>query len=399
MAAKRPIDAPAFLRFVSANKAHCNPFIKPQDRAMSEKRCYYEILEVSRTATDDEIKSAYRKLALKFHPDRNPGDKAAEDCFKEAAEAYEVLHDKEKREVYDRYGHEGLSGRGFSGFSGFEDIFSNFGDIFEEFFGFGGGRRRGGRSSRGADLRFDLTLSFMEAAFGCDKEIEIRKREICNSCKGTGAAEGSEPQLCRHCGGSGQISQSRGFFTVRTGCPYCRGEGRVISNPCNKCHGQGMSDTRKKVAVRVPAGVDRGSRLRLSGEGESGPQGGVPGDLYVFLDVTPHEYFQRDGKNVICRVSISFIQAALGDEIMVPTINGEKALKIPKGIQPGEILTFHGEGIPSLRGGTKGDQIMQVLIKTPVGLSREQEKLLEQFAELEKNKFTSKIKKLFGKTA
>ncbi len=365
---------------------------------MNNKRCYYEVLEVSREATEGEIKAAYRKQALKYHPDRNPGDKAAEECFKEASEAYEVLRDPEKRDIYNRYGHEGLSGRGFSGFQGFDDIFSNFGDIFEEFFGFGG-RRRGTRSQRGSDLRYDLSLSFMEAAFGCDKEIEIRRREVCETCRGTGCAEGTEPAVCRHCGGSGQISQNRGFFTVRTGCPYCRGEGRTIPNPCAKCRGQGTSHTRKKVTVRVPAGVDTGQRLRLSGEGEGGPQGGMPGDLYVFLEVKPHDFFQRDGKNVICRVTISFVQAALGDSVPVPTISGEKNLTIPKGTQPGDILTFPGEGIPSLRGGGRGDQIMQVMVKTPVNLTKEQERLLTEFAELEKNKFTSRIKKLFGKSA
>jgi molecular chaperone DnaJ len=363
---------------------------------MSEKRCYYEILGVSRDADDSQIKAAYRKMALKYHPDRNPGDQNAEECFKEAAEAYEVLRDKQKRGLYDQYGHNGLSGAGFTGFSGFEDIFSSFGDIFEEFFGIRGRRGRGGR---GADLRYDLTLDFMEAAFGVEKEIRVRKRDVCQECKGSGCAPDTTPETCRYCGGAGQVARSQGFFTVRTTCPYCRGEGRTIPHPCPACKGLGLCEKEKKVFVRVPAGVDNGSRLRLTGEGEAAPQGGVPGDLYVFLRVNSHDFFQRDGTNVLCQIPVSFVQAALGDDITVPTLSGERTLKLRKGTQPNDIYTFPREGIPSLRGNGRGDQIMQIQIKIPTSMSKKQEELLLEFARLEERKISTRLKKILGKDA
>ena len=361
---------------------------------MSTKKDYYEILGVQRDASNDELKSSYRKLALKFHPDRNPGDKAAEDQFKEAAEAYEVLRDPEKRGLYDQYGHAGLEGSGFSGFGGFEDIFSSFGDIFEDFFGFSGRRRSGSRAQRGSDLRYDLTLGFMEAAFGIETEINIEKMETCPTCNGARCEPGTGPESCRQCGGMGQITRNQGFFTVRSTCPVCRGEGQAIPNPCTGCRGSGQVAVAKKVSVKIPAGVDNGSRLRLTGEGEPGRRGGPQGDLYVFIYVEEHAFFQRRDSDIICTVPISFVQAALGDKIKVATLNGDKKLPIPKGTQPGDVLYFKGEGIPSLRTGRRGDQVIQVEIKTPTHLSKRQETLLREFAELESSKLSKKLKNI-----
>jgi len=361
---------------------------------MSTKKDYYEILGVQRDASNDELKSSYRKLALKFHPDRNPGDKAAEDQFKEAAEAYEVLRDPEKRGLYDQYGHAGLEGSGFSGFGGFEDIFSSFGDIFEDFFGFSGRRRSGSRAQRGSDLRYDLTLGFMEAAFGIETEINIEKMETCPTCNGDRCEPGTGPESCRQCGGMGQITRNQGFFTVRSTCPVCRGQGQAIPNPCTGCRGSGQVAVAKKVSVKIPAGVDNGSRLRLTGEGEPGRRGGPQGDLYVFIYVEEHAFFQRRDSDIICTVPISFVQAALGDKIKVATLNGDKKLPIPKGTQPGDVLYFKGEGIPSLRTGRRGDQVIQVEIKTPTHLSKRQETLLREFAELESSKLSKKLKNI-----
>jgi len=361
---------------------------------MAAKRDYYDVLGVERSASDVDLKKAYRKLALKFHPDRNPGDREAEEKFKEAAEAYDVLRDANKRQIYDQYGHQGLEGSGFSGFGGFEDIFSSFGDIFEDFFGFGGGRRSRSRVQRGADLRYDMQLSFMEAAFGTDKEIDVEKAEACDECNGTGAQPGTGAETCPQCGGSGQIGRSQGFFTVRTTCGQCRGQGQVIPNPCSACRGQGKVLARKKVSVRIPAGVDNGSRLRLTGEGEAGGYGGPHGDLYVFIHVEGHDFFKRDNTNVICQIPVSFVQAALGDTLSIPTLKGESKLAIPKGTQPGDIFRLRGEGIPSLRNGHRGDQIVQVSVKTPTNLNKKQVALLKEFAALEESKFTSKLKNI-----
>ncbi len=362
---------------------------------MTTKRDYYEILGVDRNADADAIKASYRKLALKYHPDRNPGDKEAEENFKEAAEAYEVLRNSQKRNIYDQYGHQGLQGTGFTGFRGFEDIFSSFGDIFEEFFGFGGGRRSRTAARRGADLRYDLTISFMDAAFGTDTEIEVEKLQNCPTCQATGCEPGTYPEECRQCGGTGQISRTQGFFSIRTSCPHCRGEGRSITHPCPDCRGTGQVERVEKVSVKIPPGVDTGTRLRLASEGESGTLGGPPGDLYVFVNVKPHDFFKRNNNDIICQVPISFIQAALGADIDVPTLTGEKKLHIRKGTQPGEVFRFKGEGIPHLRGYGRGDQIMQVLVKTPTGLTKKQEGLLKEFAKLESAKLSTKIKKMF----
>lgn len=361
---------------------------------MTNKRDYYDVLGVNRNATDDELKAVYRKLALKFHPDRNPGDKAAEEKFKEASEAYEVLRDPQKRRIYDQFGHQGLEGSGFRGFGGFEDIFSSFGDIFEDFFGFGTGRRSGNRRRQGADLRYDMTLSFTEAAFGTETEITVEKMETCPVCDGSTCEPGTQPETCGQCQGMGQVSRNQGFFTVRTTCPYCNGRGQSIPHPCKNCRGAGKVRVRKKVAVKIPAGVDTGSRLRLSGEGESGMQGGPPGDLYVFIEVRRHEYFARNNTDVIYRAEISFVQAALGDTITVPTLRGKKSLKIPKATQPGDTFRLPGEGIPSLRSGRNGDQIVQVIIRTPTSLNKKQVKLLKEFQKLESSKLTNKLRNI-----
>ncbi len=361
---------------------------------MSAKRDYYEVLGVSRDATESDLKTAYRKLALKFHPDRNPNDKAAEENFKEAAEAYDVLRDPKKRQIYDHYGHQGLEGQGFSGFGGFDDIFSSFGDIFEDFFGFSSRQRSRSRSQRGADLRYDLRISFMDAAFGAEKNVELEKYETCTHCEGHRAEPGTHPETCPHCHGSGQVGRSQGFFTIRTTCPQCRGAGQFIPHPCTQCGGNGQVKARKSVSIKLPAGVDNGSRLRLAGEGESGMFGGPPGDLYVFIHVEPHEFFQRDGNDVICHIPISFVQAALGDQIKVPTLTGEKTLEITKGTQPGDIFRFKGEGIPSLRTGRPGDQIIQVSIRTPTNLNKKQVALLKEFATLEEAKLTNRLKNI-----
>ncbi len=368
---------------------------------MTGKRDYYEVLGVDKGAAESELKAAYRKLALKYHPDRNPDDKAAEEKFKEAAEAYEVLRDPQKRQIYDQYGHQGLEGQGFSGFGGFEDIFSSFGDIFEDFFGFGsrGRGRSRSRVQRGADLRYDMTLEFMDAAFGVETTIDLEKAETCTECQGSGAEQGTQPQTCPQCGGAGQVGRSQGFFTIRTTCPQCRGAGQVITDPCGHCHGQGRIVVSKTVSVKIPAGVDSGSRLRLSGEGEAGPNGGPAGDLYVFINVKPHDFFHREGTDVICLLPISFIQATLGDKVKVPTLTNEKELTIPKGTQHGELFRFRGEGIPSLRSGQPGDQIIQVTIKTPTNISKKQEALLKEFANLEKDKFRNKLKNILKGSA
>lgn len=361
---------------------------------MATKRDYYEVLGIDKNATETDMKAAYRKLALKYHPDRNPDNKEAEEKFKEAAEAYEVLKDPQKRQIYDQFGHQGLEGSGYSGFGGFEDIFSSFGDIFEDFFGFGRGRRSRSRSHKGADLRYDLSLSFMDAAFGTETEIAVSKNGICPTCEGSCSEPGTYPETCAQCQGTGQVTRSQGFFTVRTTCPTCRGNGQTISNPCNQCRGNGVIEVRKKVSLKIPAGVDNGSRLRLNGEGEAGMYGGPPGDLYVFIHVKPHEFFKRSDIDVICQIPISFIQAALGDKVKVPTLTGEKELEVPKGTQPGEIFRFRGEGIASLRNGHRGDQVIEINIKTPTHLNKKQESLLKEFAKIEAGKFTTKLKNI-----
>ena len=343
------------------------------------KRDYYEILEVTRTASDQEIKSSYRKLALKFHPDRNQGDKKAEEKFKEAAEAYAILSDGDKRARYDRFGHAGVGGgaQGFdpSQFSGFEDIFGGLGDIF----GFGGGRSRTG-PQRGADLRYDLEIKFEQAAKGVETNIQIPRHETCTTCKGNGAAPGTTPSTCPQCRGAGQLRYQQGFFTVARTCGQCRGAGKVITKPCPECKGQGTIEQQRKLTVKIPAGIATGQRLRLTGEGEAGTLGGPAGDLYVVIYVREHAFFQRDGNNLHCAVPLPFTTLALGAEIKVPGIEAEETLKIPEGTQPGATFRLRGKGMPDVSGRGHGDILVTVQGVTPKRLTKEQKKLLEQLA-------------------
>jgi len=347
-----------------------------------EDRDYYKILGVSRDATEDQIKKNYRKIAMQYHPDRNPGNKEAEEKFKMASEAYEVLRDSEKRQIYDRYGIEGLKGTGFTGFRGFEDIFSAFGDIFEDFFGVGTTGRSRTRARAGADLRYDLKISFHDSAFGKETELEIPKNVACDVCNGTGAKPGTYPIQCPTCKGTGQVTRSQGFFTISTSCGHCQGEGKIVPHPCKECRGHGIVRKTKKIQLKIPPGVDTGSKLRIRGEGEHGQRGGPPGDLFVIIYVEPHDFFSRDGDDILCQIPISFPQAALGTEIAVPTLNGEKKLVIPRGTESGAILKIRGEGFPKLRGYGRGDEIVQVIVKTPRDLTKRQEDLLREFEEL-----------------
>jgi molecular chaperone DnaJ len=350
------------------------------------KRDYYEILEVTRTASDGEIKSAYRKLAMKYHPDRNPGDKNAEDRFKEAAEAYAILADTEKRSLYDRFGHAGVSsaagaGAGFdpSVFQDFGDIFGNLGDIFG--FGdlFGGGRRRGG-PQRGADLRYDLEITFEESAHGAETSIQIPREENCEACKGTGAAPGSQPATCPQCRGQGQVRFQQGFFTVARTCPQCRGTGQVIAKPCQTCRGAGRQSRERKIVVKIPAGIATGQQLRLHGEGEAGSAGGPAGHLYVVVHVREHEFFRRDGNNLFCEIPVNFTTLALGGEVQVPTLDGVENVKVHEGTQTGTSLRLKGKGMPDVNGNGQGDLFATVQVQTPKKLSKEQRHLLEQLA-------------------
>jgi molecular chaperone DnaJ len=349
------------------------------------KRDYYEVLGVDRRATEQEIKSAYRKLALKYHPDRNPGNKEAEEKFKEAAEAYAVLADPDKRAAYDRFGHAGLgAGPGGPGFD--PTIFADFNDILGglgDFFGFGdlfgGGRRRGG-AQRGADLRYDLEISFEEAARGVETTIQIPREETCEACRGSGAAPGAGPEPCRPCGGTGQLRFQQGFFTVARTCGVCRGAGRVITRPCQTCRGAGRVARERKLTVKVPAGIATGQRLRLSGEGEHGVAGGPPGDLYVVVHVQEHPFFKRDGDDLYCELAVSFPTLALGGKVVVPTIDDKVALDIPAGTQADSTFRIRGKGMPSVSGRGRGDLFVVVKPAVPRKLTREQKKILEEFA-------------------
>ncbi|MFQ5673861.1 MAG: molecular chaperone DnaJ [Nitrospinales bacterium] len=358
------------------------------------KRDYYEVLGVNRDASENELKKAYRQLALRHHPDKNPGNKEAEEKFKEAAEAYEVLKDPKKRQIYDQYGHDGLKGSGFSGFHGFEDIFSNFGDIFGDFFGGGGGGR-----STGADLRLDLSLSFTEAAFGFQKTVEVNKHVACRTCSGSGCKPGSSPQVCGACRGTGQFVQMQGFFSLKTPCPHCRGAGQTITHPCTKCRGEGRVPETKKIVVTIPAGVDDGSRLRLKNEGEAGPNGEPPGDLYVFIHVAAHDFFQRDGYDIYCRMNISFSQAALGAEIEVPLLEEgkTKTITLPAGTQSRDTYRIPGAGIPHIRGHGRGEQIIQFIVETPRKLNKRQKELFHELAEIDGKPVKEKHKGFFQK--
>ncbi|HKV25469.1 MAG TPA: molecular chaperone DnaJ [Candidatus Acidoferrum sp.] len=346
------------------------------------QRDFYEVLGVTRTSSVEEIKSSYRKAALKWHPDRNPENKQeAEEKFRECTEAYSVLSDPEKREVYDQYGHAGLSGAG-AGVDFNSTVFRDFHDILGDFFGFedlfGGAGRRSRRAQRGADLRYDMTLSFEEAATGVTTKIKVPRQEFCESCNGTGAKKGTGVVACQTCGGRGQLAYQQGFFTISRTCPACQGAGQLVRERCPDCRGQGRIEREKTIELRIPPGVDSGTRLRVAGEGEPAPRGGAPGDLYVVLDVKEHSFFERRGADLYCTIPISVVQAALGAELQVPGLNGDERLKIPEGTQSGAVFRIKGKGLADPRGGGKGDLYYHVRVLTPAKLSREQRKLLEQ---------------------
>ena len=378
--------------------------------AKTNQRDFYEVLGVERTASVDEIKASYRKAALKWHPDRNPENKhEAEAKFRECTEAYSVLSDQEKRQIYDTYGHAGLSNAGGGvDFNG--TVFQDFHDIFGDFFGFedlfgNGGRRGRNRAQRGSDLRYDMTLTFEEAATGVSTKIKLPKQELCGACHGTGAKAGTGATSCQACGGRGQLAYQQGFFTITRTCPACQGAGQVIKERCAECRGQGRLEKEKTIELRVPAGVDTGTRLRVPGEGEAGANGGPTGDLYVVLEVKEHSFFERRGADLYCTIPVSMAQAALGAELSVPGLSGEEKLKIPEGTQGGAVFRIKGHGLPDPRGGGKGDLYYHVRVVTPTKLNRDQRKLMEQLGVTLKvdnkpaergSSFFDKVKDIFG---
>jgi molecular chaperone DnaJ len=377
---------------------------------MAAKRDYYEILGVGRDASADQIKKAYRKMALKYHPDKNPDNKEAEAKFKECAEAYEVLSNDEKRKLYDQYGHEGLSGQSMHDFShmNFDDISSIFGDMFGDIFG-SSRRRRGSRRNapqRGLDLEYAVSLTLEDVAHGVEKDITFTRQDTCSECGGSGCCKGSSPETCPTCKGSGQVVQSNlgGFFQMASTCPTCRGEGTVIKNPCPKCHGRGTVAVKRHLKVKIPAGVHEGQSVRVAGEGEPGKNGGPRGDLYCYVQLRQHPFLIRDGSNLIATVPVSFTQAALGDTIDVPSIDKKRKLKIRPGTQYGDVFRIKDQGLPDIRTGRKGDQLVRITIEIPRKLSKHQQELLAEFAKTEdkdlfpeKQTFFEKLKNLFPK--
>jgi molecular chaperone DnaJ len=378
---------------------------------MTTKRDYYEVLEVTRSANGDEIKKSYRRLAVKFHPDKNPGDKSAEEKFKELGEAYDVLSDDQKRAAYDRFGHQAFSqgGGAARGGGGFHDPFDIFrevfgtsggggaGGIFEQFFG--GGQQRADRDGkqRGSDLRYDMQIRLEEAALGCDKEIEVQKLETCGVCSGTGAESGSRAVSCRDCGGRGQVISSRGFFQVSQTCPRCRGTGQVIDKPCRHCGGEGRAESPSRIKLKIPAGIEDGSRLRSVRNGEAGLRGGPPGDLYVVIHIKEHEIFEREDNHLFCEVPVSFTIAALGGELEVPTLEGKAQVKIPAGTQSNVIFKLRGKGMPVLNSSMRGDLMVRVIVEVPTHLNGEQRRKLEEFAALMGEENTPMHKSFFEK--
>ncbi len=365
------------------------------------KRDYYDVLGLSRDSSEREISKSYRRMAVKFHPDSNPGDEEAHSRFKEAAEAYEVLSDSDKRARYDRFGHAGVDGAGFSSaediFSAFGEIFGGSGGLFGDFFG------RSSRTRRGADIRVDVELTLEEASTGVKRPLTINRSSSCATCDGNGSEPGTRPQRCQQCGGRGQIIQSTGILSVQTTCPVCRGGGQIIVSPCHDCNGRGAVDRSVNLDVAIPAGVDDGMRVRLTGEGEPGPTNGPAGDCYCFINIRPHKLFHRDGQNLILQMPITYTQAALGSEIVVPTLRDRETLKIPRGTQSGAVFKIAGEGMPHPQGGRTGDLLVQTFIETPKKLSSEQEELLRKLAELEhsqvlpeRKNFMERIKEYFA---
>ena len=370
------------------------------------KRDYYEVLGVTRTATEQEIKSAYRKLALQFHPDRNPNNPDAEEKFKECSEAYAILADVEKRSVYDRFGHAGLGGGAGAG-AGFDatDLGDIFGDFFGlgEIFGGGGGSRRRSRTQRGADLREDINMEFEDAVFGTEAQVTVRRHESCEECKGSGAAPGKAPVTCRSCNGRGQVRYQQGFFSIARTCPTCQGTGSVVTDPCAKCKGEGRVLRQRTVDAKVPAGVEDGTRIRFNGYGEGGLHGGPPGDLYVVLHVKEHPFFEREGNDLYCVIPVSFAQAALGAEISVPTLEGEHVLRVPEATQSGTTLRIKGKGVPILNGHGKGDLFVEVRVQTPGKLNKRQRDLLHELEATtrvenrpQRRTLLGKVKDIFG---
>ena len=366
------------------------------------KRDYYDVLGVNKSASPEDIKSAYRKLAVKYHPDKNPGDKAAEDKFKEASEAYGILSDKSKKENYDNFGHAAFEngGGGQGGFGGFGG--SDFSDIFEDFFGdFGGGGRRANRrssSNRGSDLRYDLSITLEEAYSGKKQNIQFSSSDKCSTCKGSGSKPGFSADRCTYCGGNGKVRSNQGFFTVQQTCPQCSGSGEEITNPCTDCGGSGNKQTSKKISVTIPKGVDDGTRIRLAGKGEAGSRGGANGDLYLFINVKSHDLFKRSDENLFFECPISIADAALGTTIQIPTIDGGKAkIKIPEGTQSGKQFRLREKGMPYMRGSGNGDLYVQINTEVPISLNKEQKELLEKFREIENEKSNPSIKQFFKK--
>ena len=374
---------------------------------VSRKRDYYEVLGVARDASAEDLKKAYRRLALQYHPDKNPGDQAAEERFKEISEAYQVLSDAEKRRAYDQFGHAATEGAGFGGFrpgdfgaGSFNDLFN---DLFGDLFGAGGGPRAHARGRRGEDLRYNLELTFEQAAFGAEVTIQVPRHVGCAACGGTGAKAGTRPATCPTCRGMGQVRYTQGFFSINKTCPQCRGEGKFVEHPCPECRGAGLRRETASLSVKIPGGVETGQRLKLTGEGERGVRGGPPGDLYVVIGVKAHPLFERQGDDVVCEVPISFVKAALGAEIEVPTLDGTVALKVPAGTQSGKVFRLKGKGVPHLSAYGRGDQHVVVKVETPSGLNAKQRRLLEEFERASDGEthplgksFLEKVKEMLG---